>query len=99
MAYKEWCVNFCSTNARFGQKVNFVSNKQTVVGEVVIPAEAGIQSINIPVPLPQKTLNPVFRQWTDKLRHGMTIRGSVSFRPKPVRLLAEAGISLFITRS
>jgi len=51
MAYKERYVNFCSTNAHFGQKVNFVSNKQTVVGEVVIPAEAGIQSINISTPL------------------------------------------------
>jgi len=31
------------TNTHFGQKVNFVSNEQTTVERVVIPADAGIQ--------------------------------------------------------
>ncbi|OGM92704.1 hypothetical protein A2333_01690 [Candidatus Wolfebacteria bacterium RIFOXYB2_FULL_49_7] len=36
-------VNCYSTNAHFGQKIDFVSNEQTIAEGVVIPAEAGIQ--------------------------------------------------------
>ncbi|OGM95058.1 hypothetical protein A2524_03150 [Candidatus Wolfebacteria bacterium RIFOXYD12_FULL_48_21] len=41
----------------------------------VIPAKAGIQRINIKTAQAVfiEELDPVFRQWTDRLKHGMTI--------------------------